>query len=134
MRQPELTLLYDGTCPICAWEKRKLARSDKHGHLDFINIHAADFNASVYGVSMQDLMGRLHAITADGRLIQGVDTLLQSYRAVGWWWIYLALAIIPRLLMERAYGCFADHRYALSKRVAWLLPPACEDKSCRKRE
>ena len=132
MRQPELTLLYDGTCPICAGEKRKLARSDKHGCLEFINIHAAEFDASVYGVSMQDLMGRLHAVTADGHLIQGVGTLLQSYRLVGWWWIYLPLKIIPRALMERAYGRFADHRYPLSKRIGWLFGPACDEGICRK--
>ena len=82
MRQAKLTLLYDGGCPICAWEKRKLARSDKRGRLGFVNIQSPDFDPSMYGVLMQDLKRRLHAVTADGRLIKGPETLLQSYRAV----------------------------------------------------
>ena len=134
MRQAELTLLYDGACPICAWEKRKLARSDRRGRLGFVNIQTPEFEPGVYGVPMQDLMGRLHAVTADGRLIKGAETLLRSYRAVGWWWIYLPMTIIPRPLVERAYGWFADHRHLLSKRIGWLFGPACKEGNCRKNE
>lgn len=133
MRQAELTLLYDGACPICAWEKRKLARSDRHGRLGFVNIQASGFDPSVYGVLMQDLMGRLHAVTADGRLIKGTETLLQSYRAVGWWWIYWPLQIIPCPLLERAYGWFADHRHLLSKRIGGLFGSAYPEGICRKK-
>lgn len=133
MRQAELTLLYDGACPICAWEKRKLTHSNRYGRLGFVNIQAPGFDPSVYGVSMQELMGRLHAVTADGRLIKGAETLLQSYRAVGWWWIYWPLKIIPRPLVERAYGLFANHRHVLSKHIGWLFGSAYPEGICRKK-
>ena len=80
----EHTLLYDGSCPICAWEKRNLSRKDKHGKMVFIDIQALGFDPAQYGASMDALMARLYAVAADGRMVQGVDTIIASYRAVGW--------------------------------------------------
>jgi predicted DCC family thiol-disulfide oxidoreductase YuxK len=133
MKQLELTLFYDSACPICAWEKRNLARKDKQKRIGFIDIHAPDFNPETYGVTMDELMGRLHALTSEGRMIKGVDTLIESYRAVGWWWAYKPIAMIPRAWAERAYAWFADHRYALSKRIGWMFGPVCQEDVCQKR-
>lgn len=133
MQQPALTLFYDSACPICAWEKRNLARKDKQGRISFIDIHAPDFNPAAYNVTMDELMGRLHAMTADGGMIKGVDTLIESYRAVGWWWAYKPIAMIPRPWAEGAYGWFADHRYALSKWIGWMFGPVCQEGMCQKR-
>jgi predicted DCC family thiol-disulfide oxidoreductase YuxK len=133
MKQPQFTLLYDGNCPICAWEKNNLTRRDRHGRLGFINIQSLDFDASAYGVTQEALLGRLHAITADGRMLVGFQTLLESYRAVGWWWVYLPLRLIPRRLAEFAYGWFADHRYRISGRIGHWFGPVCEQDRCRRR-
>lgn len=125
MKPPQLTLLYDAACPICAWEKRHLKQCDIHGRLEFIDIHAPDFDPNKYGVTHEALMGRLHGITEDGRIIKGVETLLASYRAVNWWWIYLPLASVPRLVADSAYAWFADHRHAISKRFGGLFGSVC---------
>lgn len=131
MASPQLTLLYDGACPICAWEKRKLKRYDKQARLTFIDISAPDFDPNKYGVTQDALMGSLHAFTAEGRLIKGVDTLIASYRAVNWWWAYLPLICAPRSITASAYAWFADHRCALSKRFGGLFGPVC-DTHCSK--
>ena len=130
MNTPPLTLLYDGSCPICAWEKNHLMRKNKHGKLAFIDIQAPDFDPAPYGVTMAALMAHLHAVTADGRLIKGIDTLIESYRAVGWWWAYRPLAAIPRPLAEAAYTWFAGRRYGISRRFGHLFGPACDQTSC----
>jgi predicted DCC family thiol-disulfide oxidoreductase YuxK len=132
MTQPALTLLYDGSCPLCSWEKRRLMRRDKHGLLGFIDIQSPAFDASVYGVSTQALMGRLHGITHDGRMLVGVEVLIASYRAVGWWWAYIPLSMVPRRLTDRAYGWFAEHRYVLSRRFGRWFGVVCEKESCRR--
>ena len=132
MRQPELTLLYDGSCPLCTWEKRNLARTDKYGKLAFIDIQAPDFDPQAYGTTMQALMARLHGVTKDGRMIQGVETLIESYRAVGWWWAYLPLRVVPRRLADQGYECFAQHRYAISRRFGYLFGPVCDQETCRR--
>lgn len=134
--KPELTLLYDGSCPLCAWEKAALARHDRQNRLAFIDIQAPGFDPADHGVTpgitMDDLMGRLHAVTADGRLITGVDTLMATYRAVGWWWAYLPLGAIPRGCAERAYDAFARHRYRLSRLFGRLFAPRCDTGACRR--
>lgn len=132
MHKPTLTLLYDSACPICAWEKRNLRRHDQSGRLGFIDIHASGFDSAAYGVTMQDLMGRMHGVTAEGRLVIGVEALIESYRAVNWWWAYVPLSLIPRSLANRGYAWFADHRYAISKRIGWLFGPSCDAGLCRK--
>lgn len=134
MPSPELTLLYDGNCPLCAWEKRNLMRRDHAGRLGFLNIHASKFDPAVYGVTMEKLMGRMHGVTADGQLIVGVETLIESYRAVNWWWAYLPLGLIPRPILDRSYAWFADHRYAISKRIGWLFGPSCDEGLCRQKD
>jgi predicted DCC family thiol-disulfide oxidoreductase YuxK len=133
MTRPELTLLYDGSCPICAWEKRNLGRKDKHGKLAFIDIQAADFRPEQYGTTMEALMARLHGVRADGRVIQGVETIIESYRAVGWWWAYLPLSAVPRRLADKGYDWFASHRYAISRRFGHFFGPACSQGTCRRR-
>lgn len=126
MTLPQLTLLYDGACPICAWEKRRLKRHDKQARLIFIDVSAPDFDPSKYGVTQVALMGSLHAVSADGRVIKGVDTLIAAYRAVNWWWAYLPLVCMPRPITEYAYAWFADHRHAISRRFGGLFGPVCE--------
>lgn len=132
MKQPKLTLFYDGSCPICSWEKRNLMRRDRQGVLGFIDIQSPGFDPSAYGVTMQALMGRMHGQTDDGRMIVGVEALIESYRAVGWWWAYLPLSAIPSRLADVAYGWFADHRYELSSRFGHLFGPVCKNDVCRK--
>lgn len=132
MNTPELTLLYDGSCPICAWEKRNLGRKDKHGKVAFIDIQSADFNPAQYGTSMPALMARLHGIKSDGQIIQGIETIIESYRLVGWWWIYQPLRFVPRGLANRGYDWFARRRHAISRRFGRLFGPACDQGTCRR--
>ncbi len=134
--KPELTLLYDGSCPLCAWEKTALARHDRHGRLAFIDIQAIEFDPAALeaarGVTMDDLMGKLHGITADGRLITGVDTLMATYRAVGWWWAYLPLRVVPRVCTEQAYDTFARHRFRISRLFGRVFASPCDNGACRR--
>ena len=132
MAQPKLTLFYDGSCPICSWEKHNLMSRDRRGLLGFIDIQSPEFDPGIHGVTMQMLMARMHGLTDDGRMIVGVDALIEAYRAVGWWWAYLPLSIIPGRLADLAYGWFADHRHELSRRFGHWFGPVCEKDACRK--
>jgi predicted DCC family thiol-disulfide oxidoreductase YuxK len=133
MSQPQLTLLYDGSCPICAWEKRNLGRKDKHGKLAFIDIQAPEFDPTQYGTTMDALMARLHGVTADGRVIQGVETIIEAYRAAGWWWAYLPLRALPRPFANKGYDWFASHRHTISRRIGHLFGPTCDQGTCRRK-
>ena len=42
---PDLTLLFDGGCPLCVREVRFLQRRDRQGRLAFVDIDASDYEA-----------------------------------------------------------------------------------------
>ena len=46
---PELTLLFDGGCPLCVREVRFLQRRDRQARLGFVDIDASEYDAAAYG-------------------------------------------------------------------------------------
>jgi predicted DCC family thiol-disulfide oxidoreductase YuxK len=49
---PDLTLLFDGGCPLCVREVRFLQRRDRQGRLAFVDIDATDYDAEAHaGIS-----------------------------------------------------------------------------------
>lgn len=114
----ELTLLYDGLCPICRKEVAWLKRLNSEQKIAFQDINAADFNASQYGISHQLLMAEIHALKANGQLIKGMPVFRALYQAVGLGWL-LAPTGWPLLkpLFDWLYQYFAKHRGKLG---SWL--------------
>ena len=45
----QLTLLFDGGCPLCVREVRFLERRDRVRRIRFVDIDAADYNPAVHG-------------------------------------------------------------------------------------
>ena len=76
---PQLTLLYDGGCPLCLREVTFLRRRDQRLHPDaarlaFVDIDAADYSPNQHnGISYREAMGRIHAIQADGTVLRDVE-------------------------------------------------------------
>ncbi|MGA0997844.1 MAG: thiol-disulfide oxidoreductase DCC family protein, partial [Vulcanococcus sp.] len=40
----ELTLLYDGGCPLCLREVNFLRKRDQHSRIGFVDINASDYS------------------------------------------------------------------------------------------
>jgi predicted DCC family thiol-disulfide oxidoreductase YuxK len=113
-----VTVLYDGSCPVCALEMRHLLARDRAGRLRYVDITAPGFDPLAYGTTLDAMMGRLHAVGADGTLLVGVDAVRAAYRAVGlgWVWAPAELALV-RPALDWLYAKFARHRYRISR---WL--------------
>ena len=62
--RPQLTLFYDGNCPFCDVEMRRLRGWNRAGRLHFVDIAEAGFDPATLGVSMQALNLELHSQTA----------------------------------------------------------------------
>jgi len=109
-------LLYDGACPLCRREARFLQRRNRHGWLAFEDITAPGFDPSVYGTTRKELMGVIHGVFPDGRLVQRVAVFREAYRAIGLGWL-LAPTAWPglRWLADLGYEWFARHRLAIGK-------------------
>lgn len=133
VRHPELTLYFDGECALCATEMQRLARWDHAGRLGFIDISQADFSPDVLGVDVAALSSQLHSMTADGRILVGIDSMLSAYTLAGCGWMVWPLRIKPlRPLLSDLYRRIARNRYRISTLLGYRSVPPCADGVCRR--
>jgi predicted DCC family thiol-disulfide oxidoreductase YuxK/uncharacterized protein YbjT (DUF2867 family) len=126
VHEAELVLLYDGGCPVCALEMRKLRQRDAHKRLAFVDITTADFNPARYGATLADMMARMHAVRSDGALLTGMDAIRAVYSAIGFGWLLAPTRWpIVRPLADRGYAWFARNRMRLSRWVGLQCDGAC---------
>lgn len=114
----DLTIYYDGACPLCSREIAFLRRRDRgRGRLRFVDIAAADFDATPLGVAQTELMAQIHGQLADARWLVGMAVLRRAYTAVGLGWL-LAPTGWPLLgpLFDAGYRWFARNRLRLTGR------------------
>jgi len=119
----QLTLLYDGGCPLCLREVRFLEARDRRLHpgqprLGFVDIDAPGYAAEAHGgISYRQAMGRIHAISADGTVLRDVAVFRQAYALVGLGWLY-APTTWPLLapVVNALYGLWASARLRLTGR------------------
>lgn len=124
----KLKLLHDGLCPMCALEINWLRRRNKDGALAFEDIAAADFDPSVYGLTIDQLVGSMHAQRADGTIFRGPDVFIEAYRLVGLRWLAAVVGFRPiRPLVNLGYKIFAAVRPRFSK----FDPAKCEGGRCK---
>ena len=77
-------------------------------------------------------MGRIHAITDDGRMLEGVEVLLRAYRLAGWRLGYWPLRLMPRPVADAAYRWFARHRHRIARCLGWAFAErGCDNGRCR---
>ena len=125
----DVKLLYDGECPLCVREVRLLDwlnRRNRKGRLALEDIALPGFDASVYGRSFEELMGHIHAVLPDGRLVTGMEAFRRSYKAVGLGFLFAPTGWpLLRPLFDRAYEWFARNRLRLTGRAH-----VCENGRC----
>lgn len=111
-------ILIDGGCPLCKREGDLLMRLDKgRGGLALEDIAAPGFDPSRYGMTMDDVMARIHGVLPDGRVITGMEVFRRAYSAVGWGWLLKPTAWpILRPIADRFYEWFARNRLRLTGR------------------
>lgn len=130
---PQLTLLYDGGCPLCLREVTFLRRRDQRLHpeapwLAFVDINASDYDPALHqGISYREAMGRIHAIEADGTVLRDVAVFRAAYQLIDLGWLY-APSAWPGLnqLSHGLYSLWARWRLPLTRRPS--LDQLC---SCR---
>ena len=120
---PELTLLYDGGCPLCLREVTFLQRRDQRLHpsaprLAFVDINRADYSAAEHGgISYRAAMGRIHAIRADGLVLRDVAVFRAAYQLIGLGWLYAPTGWpVLQPLADGLYGLWARWRLPLTRR------------------
>lgn len=122
-------LLYDGTCPFCRAQARRLRPSGR-ARLRIEPLQTGV--ARVPWIDPEDAAAALHVIDVDGRRYVGAAAVVRALRLTRPVLGTLALAYhLPgvRWLAERAYALVAARRYGLGRRADGS-PRACADDRC----
>ena len=128
---PQLTLLYDGGCPLCLREVRFLQSRNEHQQIAFVDIDVADYNPGAYaGIDYRQAMGSIHAINSRGEVLRDVAVFREAYRLVGLGWLYAPTAW-PGLatVVNRVYVFWAARRLKWTGRPD--LDQLCENRCAR---
>lgn len=118
-------LLFDGDCPLCMREVALMSRFNRRGRLALEDIAAPGFDAGRYGLTQAEVMGHIHAVLPDGRVVTGMEAFRRSYSALGLGWVLGATALPGvRQLADLGYAWFAKNRLRLTGR------DGCETGTC----
>ncbi|TRW48828.1 DUF393 domain-containing protein [Aliidiomarina halalkaliphila] len=112
----QLTIFYDGQCPLCVREMKHLKRLDKHQQIAFEDILEDDFSARYPQVSVAKANTILHGLTSRGEMLYGLDVTHAAWSLAGRGWLTAPLRW-PFIgwVADRAYLYFARNRYSISK-------------------
>ena len=109
-----LKLLYDGECPFCKREIAWMSKRNKKGNLTFEDITSPDFDPTQYGLTQEAVMGVIHGVFHDGRIITKVEVFIEAYRLLGLGWLVAPLAWpFMKSVANIAYELFARYRVPL---------------------
>lgn len=115
----DVRMLYDGECPLCMKEVDFLRRRDAgKNKIDFVDIASPSYTAEDNaGITYETAMQKIHAITADGRIITGLEVFRSLYNAVGLGYVYALTQYEPiGRAAEALYNVWAKYRMEVTGR------------------
>ena len=132
----EIRMLYDGDCPLCEREVDMLkARDAGVGKIDFVDISSPSYRPQENrGISFERAMASIHAIRADGSVLDGVTVFRELYEKVGLGWVYAITRWEPAAkAAEAVYDFWAARRLAVTGRpgIEFILANRNEAKTCK---
>jgi predicted DCC family thiol-disulfide oxidoreductase YuxK len=111
-----LTVLYDGSCPLCRREIGIYQDLQARQPVCFVDISQASQPVPAH-TTRPELLARFHVQRADGRLLSGAPAFLELWSTLpGWRWL-ARLGRLPGVsgLLERSYRAFLHVRPALQR-------------------
>jgi predicted DCC family thiol-disulfide oxidoreductase YuxK len=109
-------LLYDGQCPFCRLEARWLQSRNREGALAFEDIMQPGFDPSRYGVTQEQIMGVIHGVFPDGRVVRKLEVFRQAYGVLGMGWLLAPTGWpVLRWLFDAGYELFARYRIPIGR-------------------
>jgi len=128
---PPLTVLYDGTCPLCRREIGLYRELESNSPVCFADVSDAALPLPLpAGTTREQLLARFHVRRSDGELLSGAQAFLALWAVLpGWRW----LAWIGRVpgaawTMERTYRLFLRGRPTLQRWASRLDGPDRPDR------
>ena len=102
-QQPQLTVFYDGACPLCRAEIGVYQNCQGVDRVAFIDVAEAAVGDVAPGLDRRALLSRFHVKHADGRLVSGAAGFAALWSVLpGWQWLG-RLMRIPGMLVIAEY-------------------------------
>jgi ubiquinone biosynthesis monooxygenase Coq7 len=121
-----LTVLYDGSCPLCRREIAFYQDASPLRPIEYVDI-SADVARVPAGLNKEALMARFHVQKEDGSMASGASGFVALWEALpGWRWL-ARMAKWPGATpaLEGLYGVFLRLRPAMQRAARALEPDAC---------
>ncbi len=114
---PELTVYYDGSCPLCRREIGFCRRRAKAGTIEWVDVSAPAELGD--GLSCSTAMARFHVRETSGRLHSGGIAFATLWRHIpGWRWLGYVGTLPPlSWLLEVGYRAFLPFRPRLQRLI-----------------
>lgn len=116
----QLTIFYDGQCPLCLREMRHLAKLDGNHKITLVDIHSETFSQDYPEMIDRPVMDLLHGYlqespTGSKQLLIGLDVTYQAWSLVGKGWLIKPLRLpLIKNIADFCYRMFARHRFTIS--------------------
>lgn len=113
---PELTVYFDGSCPLCRAEIDHYASQPGAASLCFRDVSKAE-EALGPDLTGPQAMARFHVRRADGALLSGAEAFVGIWRVLPRWRWAARLAALPGAMtvLEAGYRMFLPVRPVLSR-------------------
>ena len=100
-----LTIFYDGSCPLCTAEIGHYKKADTNGDLNCVDVSSTKFEGDTM-ITRQAAMARFHIRLADGQQFSGARGFVEVWRTIPSWQWLAKLSDLPSVLpvLEHIYG------------------------------
>lgn len=111
----DLTVYYDGACPLCSAEIGFYETREGADRLNFVNIAECETETGA-DLSKASALKRFHVRRSDGTLLSGAAAFIEIWASLPGWRSAARIARFPGFptLLELAYRTFLPIRPALS--------------------
>jgi len=123
MSKPSLTIWHNSRCPVCEAgvnrQRDRLRKAVAAGEIEFRDINLEPEALAAFGVNVDDVRRRLHAVDQRGALLVGADVVVAAWRKTpGEAWLGAVFGAPGLIGVTRlVYNGFADLLWAWNKRA-----------------
>lgn len=123
-RDRRLVVVYDGNCPFCRRQARRIQQRDVDDQFEYLPRQAENIEQRFPQLAEGDFNSGMRLIHRDGRVSVGADAVYHIARRVRRWRYFAWLYRVPILhqIFRGLYALIARNRLRLSK--------ACTDDTC----
>jgi predicted DCC family thiol-disulfide oxidoreductase YuxK len=116
------TLIFDGSCPICAGTVKWIQENELEGSFEMLPCQAAPTGERFPGVQRAECMKAMHLVLPGGAVLVGEKALPEIFTRLKAYRVFAPLFKIPGtgVLSRIAYRWFADRRYRIAAFLSHL--------------